>query len=482
MLLFILIGEVSCKKSVPLVVTSTPSPVIDFRDTLANYARSSYYWDSLIPTSFNPHSYSALDTFFAETNAIRGFSGKDPNTGGNLDRFSFVLTEKEYQTLFINGSSLGYGLEFRFDENGSYRIRYAAHASQAYKLGVRRGWKLDSVNGMVPSNTTLFFNQLGTALNSSTLKMDFEDANKISHSLNLSSASVLDDEVVTTSVKDTAGKKIGYMVYNTFLPKASGSSIHPGLDTAFAGLAKKGITDLVIDLRYNGGGYVEIVQEMANALIPSAYQGKVLFTEVFNKNLKSDNSTTLVNKNLSANPPLLNINSINFIVSEGTASASELIINSLFPYFPNIQLIGVSLGRGAFKQNTAGKPFGFFNYSFPFVTPKFEAFLINDETKNALGKDNYTAGFVPNIQVYDGVEYDWGNPVEYGYAEAVHYVVSGSLALNKPGIKSGNGLSVDKKSSSFPINLASDRSPVLIRPIGQFHLKGNTIIRSKLRK
>ena len=456
---------ISCKRG------SNPNPNIqnsDLRDTLANYAKFAYYWNTLIPSTFNPHNYSAQDTFYQETNAIKSYSAIDPSTSANLDRFSFVLTENDYQLLFVQGSSTGYGMEYRFDENGVYRIRYAAHASPAYQAGVRRGWEVDSVNGVVPSNTTAFFNSIGNALNGASIHFAFKDGKGIPHSITIPSATIADDEVVTTKVLDTAGKKIGYMVYNTFLPKPSGNNLHPGLDTAFQGFANKGITDIIIDLRYNGGGYVSIVENMANALIPASNQGKTLFTETFNANLAAYNTTTKINKSNSSNPPLLNINSVNFIVSEGTASASELIINSLLPYFSKVKLIGVSLGRGASKQKTAGKPFGFFNQSFPSAKPQYEAFLINDETKNALGQDNYTAGFVPDIQVYDGVEYDWGSPKEYGFAEAIHYLVTGSLAYSPKNNTLGLGLQI--KNAGF--NLSGDNSPIqLNRSIGLIHSK-----------
>jgi len=459
-------GLFSCKKNNGnnnITIVPPPVATVDLRDTLANYAYQAYYWNSLIPSTFNPHSYSAVDTFYSETQAIKSYSAIDPSTGNNLDRFSFVLTEADYQTEFVQGSSLGYGMYYRFDPNGVYHVRYVAHASQAYQKGVRRGWEIDSINGIVPSNTTTFLNQVGTALSKSSVNFAFKDPNGVKHSITLNSATILDDEVVTTKVIDTAGKKIGYMVYNTFLPKAGASDLHPGLDTAFAGLAAKKITDLVIDLRYNGGGYVQVAEEMDNALIPSSNQGKAMFTETFNKLLSSYNSTTYVNKNKSTNPANLNPNTVTFIVSEGTASASELTINNLFPFFSSVKIIGVSKGRSV-SQKTAGKPFGFFNYSFPTKTPQYEAFLINDETKNSLGQDNYTSGFTPDIQVYDGVGYDWGDLNENGFATAVHYLVTGSLSFSG----ANSNLAVGNASGSGSLILDDNGLPG--RKIsGQFH-------------
>lgn len=454
--------EFSCKRA-NMTPINPITKTVDLRDTLANYALESYYWNSLIPSSFNPHSYSAVDTFFSETQAIKSYSANDPGTRTNLDRFSFVLTENDYQTEFVQGSSLGYGMYFRFDPSGIYRVRYVAHASQAYAQGVRRGWEIDSVNGIVPVNSSAFLVQVGNALGKSSVVFSFRDPNGAKHTITLNSATILDDEVVTTKVLDTGGKKIGYLVYNTFLPKSGPKDLHPGLDTAFAGLAARNITDLVIDLRYNGGGYVQVAEEMDNALIPASYQGKLMFTETFNKLLSGYNTSTFINKNKSTNPTNLNPNSVTFIVSEGTASASELTINNLFPFFPSVKIIGVSKGR-AVSQKTAGKPFGFFNYSFPSSSPQYEAFLINDETKNSLGQDNYTSGFTPDIQVNDGVAYDWGDLRENGYAEAVHYLVSGSLSDSYP----FNTLSTSKPNNSGYIILDDNGLPG--RKIsGQFH-------------
>ncbi len=439
------------------------SSVGDLRDSLANYARLAYYWNTDIPASFNPNSYSSKDTFNTEVSALQSFTPLN-SLNQHLDRFSFVLTQSDYTTIIKMGSRAGYGMEFRFDSSRIYHIRYVAHASEAFQKGVRRGWAVDSVNGIVPTDTSSFFNQVGNALSMPSVRIAFTDPIGISHNFILSSANVVDDEVVTTKVIDTLGKKIGYMVYNTFLPLGSSSSLHPGLDTAFAGLAKHGITDLVIDLRYNGGGFVQIVTDMLDALVSPSEQGKVLFTETFNTNLQSDNSTALVNTKSSTKPISLNLNSIHFIVSEETASASELIINSLSPYFPGLQLIGVCKGRRV-SQRTAGKPFGFFNRPLPFTKPQYQAFLINDETKNSLGKDDYTDGFAPNAQVYDGVDYDWGDLREYGLASAIHYILNGSFPTNTLAIS----LAFDHKRINANLGFVNDQSYNKGRIVGMFH-------------
>jgi carboxyl-terminal processing protease len=464
----------SCKRSKPQPAIKPPVTLrVDLRDTLANYAKYAYYWNSNIPLDtlvFNPHAYSANDSLYSETEAIKKFSPLDPLTGKNLDRFSFVITQAEFKSF---GTSSGYGLEFRFDINGLYHIRNIAHASQAYQMGVRRGWEVTNVNGLVPEATSTFFTQLGAALQNSPINITFKDPDGVNHSFTFTSANINDDEVVMTQVKDTVGKKIGYMVYNTFLPIGTTNNLHPGLDTAFRGLQARGITDLILDLRYNGGGYVDIVENMANALIPAGNEGKIIFSEIFNQNLKSYNSSTFVNKRKSTNPPSLSLNNIVFIVSEGTASASELIINSLLPYFPKLKLVGVSLGRSV-SQKTAGKPFGFFNDSIPSVKPQFQAFLINDETKNALGADNYTAGFTPDIQVPDGVQYDWGNLQEYGYSTALKYLVSGSLSFAPSKVLN---LAIKRTTEqNLGFHLANDQSLPLNRlNPGMIHFKGRKV-------
>lgn len=441
----------SCKKDNPAPAvkstgTGTTTTVNgDLRDSLADIAGFFYLWNNNIPKSFNPHSYSSTDTLYSELEAIKNFSPLNAVTGNHYDHFSFVLAEADYQKEFVQGVSTSFGMGYAFDRNGNLRVNYAAHASSVYLQGVRRGWQIISINGTKSATDAKTIAALNAALNSSSATFVFQNpATGKNVSVTVTKQDIPDDEVITTKVFPEGTKKVGYIAYNTFLTQTdkSGNPIHPGMDSAFAKLSAAGITDIVIDLRYNGGGYTEVAQQMDNALVPASADKKVLYTEHYNDSLNkyyklgytnlSHDVTVNISKTDVGNPTNLPVNSIVFIVSDNTASAAELVINNLYPYISNIKLIGLGKGRSSTYANTAGKPFGYAGqFALPAKNPIYEAFVLNFETKNANGADNYVSGFVPDLQVYDGVEFDFGDPKEDGLQAALGYMSTGTLSYVK---------------------------------------------------
>lgn len=440
----------SCTKTIlaPNPVTTPKTPVVpgvgDLRDSLAEVASVFYLWNNNIPAKFAPHSYSATDSLAGELAAIKGFSPTNSVTGNHFDHFSFILTEADYQKEFVQGVSTSFGLGYAFDSQDTLRANYCAHASSAWSQGVRRGWKIMAINGIQVKRDASTLAQLNSAINASSASFTFQiPVTNVNKTINLTQQDIPDDEVITTKVFKAGQKTVGYIAYNTFLTQLnkSGVPIHPGLDSSFANLQKANITDIIIDLRYNGGGYTLVSEQMDNALLPASANHQVLYTEHYNDTLNKyyklgyknvDHDTTInINEGNVGNPPKLNVTSIVFIVSENTASAAELVINSLVPYFGNnIKIVGLGVGKSASRQNTAGKPFGYAGqFGLPAHKPLFEAFLINFETKNSAGADNYVSGFIPDVQVLDGVAYDFGDPKENGLAEALHYEATNSLAI-----------------------------------------------------
>ena len=505
----------SCKKDTPsgstttttTTKTTTTSTTPNLNDTVYNYAKFAYLWDENVPNSFNYNGYQLYIASADSSPLVQAITLYSPlNTTNNLhyDHFSFLLTEDQYNQLFNGtGGSTSFGMDFSQDRNGNFRISYVAHASPAYSQGVRRGFELNAINGIaVTANlSAATASQLNTILDyNSSASFTLTNASGVQETLNISKGSFSDDEVINTTVIDSGTHKVGYIAYNTFITStdANGNPNHPGLDTAFSKLKAAGVTDLIIDLRYNGGGYTAVAEELDNAILPPSVNGQKMYTETFNDSLNiyhklfpkdgfPGDSTVYINETSALNPPKLSINNVVFIVSNETVSASELTINNLKPYFPNMKLVGLGKSFPSSKQNTAGKPFGFFNYPFPLPTatsvPQYELFLINFETKNALGQDNYVSGFTPDVQEYDGLEYDWGNPNEDGYKAAFNYLVKGSFSVSN----TNNGLSVGRNSvsSAFkPSSLsrmhASTHFVGMINKVNRYNSMGN--LNTKIQK
>ena len=138
-------------------------------------------------------------------------------------------------------------------------------------------------------------------------------------------------------------------------------------------------------------------------------------TQTFNQNYSSYNSTDYFQKK---GP--LNLNRIFFIVSSGTASASELLVNSLKPYMEVILL-----GPG----KTHGKPVGYF----PVPVGSWYILPVSFYTVNKNGEGKYYNGLPLNGQASDGLDKDWGDLSETSLASAINYISTGSFRLSRPG-------------------------------------------------
>jgi hypothetical protein len=178
----------------------------------------------------------------------------------------------------------------------------------------------------------------------------------------------------------------------------------------------QGIQELIIDLRYNGGGSVAVCEQIGNYLIQSANSGKLMYTNKLN-DLKSNNNNSVNFSKIGS----LNLSRIIFITSRGSASASELIINNLTPY-TQVVIIG---------DNTFGKPVGSFplaRYNRVLQTNNVELVPITFATANAQGKAEYFDGFPADFRVGDSPQFPWGDLRDLRLAAALQYIQTGNVS------------------------------------------------------
>ena len=171
---------------------------------------------------------------------------------------------------------------------------------------------------------------------------------------------------------------------------------------------------MVIDLRYNGGGYVELQNELANYLVPAAGNNSVMLKDKFNDNYSALFDTTINYQKKGA----LDLNRIFFIITKNTASASELLINSLKPYM-DVKLIG---------RASHGKPVGYFNIG----VGDWYIFPVSFRSVNKNGEGNYFNGLQPDATVDDGLDKPWGDVNENCLASALHYINNGAFSRISP--------------------------------------------------
>ncbi|MGF1926054.1 MAG: S41 family peptidase, partial [Bacteroidia bacterium] len=295
---------------------------------------------------------------------------------------------------------------------------------------------------------------INTSFNANTIKIEgVKYTNGVAgapYTVTLTKAVYKSSPVFAKKVFTAGTKKIGYLSYARFSNLNSNSKAD--LDLAFSEFSAAGVTDLIIDLRYNGGGYVNTAQYFINQIAPASANGKVMFAEHYNSLMQANGAAILTNQPLldankkvqfqngrmityadinysvASNTEVFvktgplntsnNITNVVFIVSGNTASASELMINSLKPYM-TVKMVGTK---------TFGKPVGFFPIT---IENKYEVYYSLFQTKNSLGQGDYFDGFTPDVvDDFDDPRNDFGDANEHYIAVARNLIAPGAIVTS----------------------------------------------------
>lgn len=374
------------------------------KDTTIAYARDIYLWYDQIPASFKPRNYSDPNTIME---AIRSYS-QEPGFSEPVDRWSFAAKKADWDNT-SGGIAKDFGLNIFFRTNSDLRVRMVEPASPAGLAGVKRGWRITKVNNNT-NITTGNSSFIGNAVYaSSAVSLTFLKPDGASVDLDFVEASYQSKPVYGDYVYDLGSRKAGYLVYNSFLGD-SATTVN-AFASAFNRFISEDVDDVIIDLRYNGGGYVTYQQVLANYLVPTAGNGGLMMKQEFNDKYSQYNSSVNFSKKGTLNLPRVFI-----IVSSNTASASELLINNLKPYM-DVVVVG--------PERTYGKPVGYFNIP----VGDWYIFPVSTRTTNKNGEGNYFNGFALNHTVADGIDKDFGDPAESALASVLKFIGTGSFRM-----------------------------------------------------
>ncbi len=388
-------------------VPNTPATVSvadQLKDTALAYSKDIYLWYNQIPSSFNARTFTELDKLMT---GIRQFS-TEPGFSQPVDRWSFAIKKKEWDNISA-GIAGDFGISVFFMAPGDLRVKSVDKESPAGKAGIRRGWRITKVAGnsdITSSNADFLVSKI---YNSSNTSFSFQRLDNSTEDIILNAATYLENPIVLDTIYTVNAKKIGYLSYNSFLGDTGRT--YSEFQRIFNRFASQNVNDVVVDLRYNGGGYVTVQSKLANYLVNSSGNGGLMMKQQYNDKYPQYNGSTNFKKLGS-----LNLNRVFFIVSSSTASASELLINNLKPYM-DVKLIGPS--------NTYGKPVGYFNIP----VGDWYIFPVSFRTTNKNGEGSYFNGLALDAQVADGLDKDWGDLNESALAAAVRYITTGSARL-----------------------------------------------------
>ena len=266
----------------------------------------------------------------------------------NTDHFSWIVSDYTTLEQQLQGTSKNNGIEFGLSyKNGNTTdvvgyVRYIISNSDAASKDIKRGDLFDGVNG-----TKLTIDNYKSLLYSAneTYTLNFTDFNGTTYTSNGKSIeftkTVLDENpILINTVINVTNHKIGYLMYNGFY-----SNYDTNLNNAFGVLKSQGVTDLVLDLRYNGGGSVATAARLAS-MITGQFTDQV-FTELAYNNKQSSNNIKYLFPNTMGSIAInsLNLTKIYILTTKSTASASELIINGLSPYITVVQIGDTTTGK-----------------------------------------------------------------------------------------------------------------------------------------
>ncbi len=401
----------SCKKEIegdqPSVITPPTGPTAEekLKDSTLLYARDIYMWYQQIPSGFNAQNYEDPDKIMK---AIRAYS-IEPGFSQPADRWSFAYKKQAWDNV-SSGVSQDFGLNIFFLQEGDLRVRQVEAASPAGRAGIRRGWRITKINGNTNITTGNADFIVKGVYQSSSSSFTFTKPDGSSVDIILNGATYQDNPIILDSVYTAGSKKAGYLVFSSFLGDTT--AIYNNFSRVFNKFQQQGVNEVIIDLRYNGGGYVTVQEKLANYLVNNSANGNVMMTQQFNDKYTQYNSTSRFSKLGS-----LNINRIFFIVSSNTASASELLINNLKPYM-DVKIVGPS--------KTYGKPVGYF----PIPVGDWYIFPVSFRTTNKNGEGNYFDGLPLNNQVADGIDKDWGDQNEAAFGSILQGFTNGTYKVS----------------------------------------------------
>ncbi|MEW6323369.1 MAG: S41 family peptidase [Acidobacteriota bacterium] len=370
-------------------VCTTVTKNLYVRDALFRY----YLWYQFLP-DVDPARYASPEAYLE---AVRY---------RELDsRYSYVTDRAASEAFFSDSQFIGFGFSTQTIDL-EMRVLQVFDDSPAAEAGLARGDRLLEVNGRSVAEL-IASGQIGGVFGPSeegvrrSVVVETREGER--RELEMVKRIVTIPTVSLTRVFEVDGRTVGYIFFRNFVRPS-----FDALDEAFAALREAGVTELVLDLRYNGGGLVDVAVHLGSLIGGSVNEGRV-FAEY-----RHNDRNTHLDKALRFTRPeaALNLERLVVIASGASASASELVVNALRPYMP-VTLIG---------DTTYGKPVGQYGLAFCDKVVAPVSFVL----VNADGDADYFEGLRADCPAPDDLDHDLGDSREGSLAEALTFIRTGA--------------------------------------------------------
>jgi C-terminal processing protease CtpA/Prc len=394
---------VSCNKETDEVANQD----ISVNQQISQIMNTAYYWIEEMPY-INPElPYTAKQFFKAHL--------------VEHDRYSLITTAQQMSVMLGSGQEYGMGLELGSDQYSNIFVAVIFNQSPFYNEGVRRGWKIIEINDQTIDPYNAYYQ-----LSQPTCEIKFQTPDGAIVTITKEQTLIDNNSLLGYKIIDG---KVGYLAFLDFSEDLD-KEIKPAFDT----FQDAGITDLILDLRYNGGGLVEEAIKILNNLNNTLLNGKLAFTMEHNS-LINFMDTSYYFESGTHN---LNLNRLFVITTENTASASELIITALMPHF-DVFSVGT---------NTYGKPVGM--YIIP--VDEYVMLPVTFRSVNADGYADYYDGITPDEQISEDSYKNWGSEEDEKVKSILNFINVGSFLKSAPELQEKNFGLIKENSKYMFIN------------------------------
>lgn len=374
-----------------------------------------YLFPDLLAADVNKAAHTNLQSYIDALVA--------PARAQSRDRyFTYITSIAEENAFFEQGETAGFGFRLGYD-TGARRVFVIETFEGTPALGqnIDRGSELlaigtseanlQTVNSLMATQGPFgVIDAMGPDTRGTARIFRIRDTSGIERVLTLTKTDYALDPVSNRygfSIIPDGGRQVGYVNLRTFIDTAE-----PDLRSAYLAFRNAGVTELVIDLRYNGGGLISIAELMGD-LMGRNVNGQVFDYISFRASKAGENSTYL----FRAQPQSIQPTRIAFITSDSTASASEMLINSMQPYLPNTELALVG-------GNTFGKPVGQIALDRAACDDRLRVVALRVENANRQG--DYYTGLASTVsqtcRADDDIRFQLGDPREDMLAVALDFV------------------------------------------------------------
>ncbi len=368
--------------------------LLDENNWLRSWSNDLYLWyDEIVDQ--DPSLFTSTADYFAVLKTTATTASGSPK-----DKFHFTYTTAQWESLSQSGVQAGYGPQWAIVDGSLVYVSFIEPLAPAgaNDPSLARGAQVLAVDGVeLATATQTSVATINAGLFPATVgeshSFQVQDLNASNpRTITLVSASVTATPVMATQALPTASGAVGYLLFNDQLATSESAMV-----SAITRLQSLGVTDLVLDIRYNGGGYLDIASEVAYMIAGAGPTSGVTFEETeFNKKhptvdpvtLKTitpvlfHNTTQGFSTTAGLPLPTLNLKQVFVLTGADTCSASEAIINGL---------LGVGVKVVQIGSTTCGKPYGFY----PQDNCGTTYFSIEFQGVNAQGVGGYSDGFSP---------------------------------------------------------------------------------------